>query len=121
MSRYLAAVVAGLALLACPMVHAQESTAIAWGSNGWGQCDVPLASDGQPEIFTQVAGGGEHSFTYDDAGNLVSETDENGHTTTHEYDDNDRRVKTADPLGGDPISATQSVATHLVATQWVMT
>ncbi|MBW1928939.1 MAG: RHS domain-containing protein [Deltaproteobacteria bacterium] len=40
------------------------------------------------------------AYTYDEAGNVVSETDEEGNVTTYEYDALNRLIKTTDPMGG---------------------
>jgi YD repeat-containing protein len=55
-------------------------------------------ADGNRLSATDPLGGIER-WTYDAHGNVVSDTDKNGHTTTYMYDAFGNRVQTIDPLG----------------------
>ena len=91
------------------------------GTTGWAPNGAMLRSvSAAGEVRSQVT---------DDRGNILSESDASGHTTTHFYDTHDQCVRTTDPKGavsttaydavGDPVlkrrrlSDTQSAQTSL--------
>lgn len=52
-----------------------------------------------PSTIKNVADGAQRTFTYDEAGNVIRETDELGNVTSYTYNATDQRITKTDPLG----------------------